>query len=343
MSMMKKTVTKTELSQAVLARMNEVLKRKNITQAQLVKKFQEAGYSILQSDVSKVLSGRAKVSVYFLTAFSEVTEVSLDGLVSGDQRPAAPLRIGEKNFQIDPDKDDGFLNILGEYFVYFPTTNRAEKNELVSGKLVFRSKKGFCEAAMLLDHVGSERKLEKNYRGQLILSRKMHAGYVFLYNGNYGEISVFMFRYRDFITRQMECRLAMAVTMSAGETKKPTAHRILLSRRQLDKRGQDAVAAYLTMNNADIWIEEQTLSQYIPEDFSQKELLDAIVEEVKNKHYFLINESDIRKAKRKISQRQLMQIRRLLDEISEGQPENVQISESDDSEVFILLEEVNQE
>lgn len=336
MKTIKKTITKTELSQMVCARMNDILKEQNISQALLVKKMQDAGYSILQSDASKILSNKSKANMYFLAAFSEVLGVSLDELLCGRHNKAS-LILGDRNFQIDPTECDGFQNILGDYFVYFNSTDHQEKDILVSGRLSFQKREGFCEAVMVLERAGSGRNLKKTYSGQMVLSRKMSSGYVLLSNDNYGELSMFIFRYRDFLTRPMECRLALAVTSSAGE-RRPTAHRLALSRRRLDEREQNAIIAILKIGYRDILIEEEKMNDCLKNNLQQQELVKTIINEVKDKHYFLISDEDIRKSGKRLGKWELVQVKRMLSEWAGGSLANVQIGEEDDAEMFAILD-----
>lgn len=336
MNTIKRTITKTELSQEVSARMNEILREQKISQAQLVKKMQDAGYSILQSDASKILTNKSKANMYFLAAFSEVLGISLDELVCG-RHNKAPLILKDKNFQIDPAECDGFQNILGEYFVYFKSTDHQEESVLVSGRLSFREREGYCEAIMILERAGSRRKLKKTYSGQMVLSRKMNSGYVFLSNENYGELSMFVFRYRDFLTQPMECRLALAVTVSAGE-RRPTAHRLAMTRQRLDEREQNAIIAILKIEYRDILIEEEKMNDCLKNNLQQQELVKKIVNEVKDKHYFLISDEDIRRAGKRLSKWELMQVKRMLSEWAGGSLANAQIGEEDDAEMFAILD-----
>lgn len=336
METIKKTITKTELSQTVSARMNDILRKRNISQAQLVKKMQDAGYSILQSDASKILSDKAKVNMYFLVAFSEVMGVSLDELACG-RHNAAPIRLDGKNFQVDPAQDDGFENIIGDYFIYFESTDHQERGKLVSGKLSLQRREGFCEAVMILERVGKKRNLKKTYHGQMFLSRKMRSAWVLLFNENFGEFSMFQFRYRDFLTRPMECRLAMAVTVSSGESKRPTAHRLVLTRRELEERELKVIASNLKIDNKEIIIEENMFKRYMENTLEQQEFMRELWNVVEDKRYVLIENDDIRKAKRKMGNQELLQIRRALSELSEGRFSNAQIDEEDDFDVFTFL------
>lgn len=336
--------TKTQISQEIADRINEVLNRQAVSQASLVRLMREAGYSVSQSDVSKMLSGKAKVSAYFLVAISEVLGVSLDELASGRQN-AAPLRISGKNFEVDPAVSDAFRHIIGEYFVYFEATNRREQDKLVSGRLSFRRREGFCEAVMILEQLGNINKLRKVYLGQLILSRKMQGGYVFLYNEGYGEISVFAFRYRDFLTRDMVCRMALAVTLSSGDVKNVISHRLLLSRRKLDEEEQEAAVSYLRISETDFYVEASHLERYLmsdspQEDLPPRDLLQKVTETLKRsgRHsYLLITESDIRSVQNKISLKEMARLKQLLRGLAENMLPNIQIGDEEDAELYSFL------
>lgn len=333
--MMKKTVSKEKMLSEIAGRVQKLLEERQLTQAQLIKMIQSVGYEVSQPDVSKMLSGRTKPTLYLLTAISDVLEISLDQLV-GNSRSAAPLQIESGNLLIDPDKCDGFTNLDGSYYLYFETTNRYEQPNLLKGKLCFEKKAGYCKAELKLEIVRNGKTIPKNYAGQLILSSKMHAGYVFLYNSTIAEMCFFVFRFRNFLVREMACRLGVAVTISSGETKIPTVHRLLLSRQELSPQQLEEIWPYLRLSDEELVVDEEEFL-HLMEQHPDKPILRSIYNISKKRSYFLVSEVDIRRADRKISHQEIARLRRYFLTAAQIFP-NHQITEAEDSRLFYLLE-----
>lgn len=337
MEMVIKPYKRDKLLSNIVNNIKGILQERDLTQAQLVKTIQENGYEISQPDVSKILAGKIKPTVYFLVAVSEVLGISMEQLV-GTGQTEAPLRIESKNFHINPYEEE-YTSVLGEYYLYFETTNKLEDSILMKGHISFRARDTFCEASMVLSFMQNRKLITKKYTGQLILSNRMQAGYVLLFSPRIGEISFFAFRYRSSLSRSMICRLGIAVTVSSGEQNFPTAHRLLLSRSELDEVHLKKVWPYLKLVDSELLVDEESFAEMLRLHPEQTNLLKKICDISKKQTYVRIDEADIRKAsKKKIGYREFMQIKQLLLQAAEVMP-NARVSEEDDMSVYYLLED----
>lgn len=332
-----KPYNRDKLLSGIVNNVKDILKERDVTQAQLVKLLQESGYEISQPDVSKILAGKIKPTVYFLVAVSEVFGVSMEQLV-GNVQSEAPLRIEGKNFHLNPYEEEEYNSVLGEYYLYFETTNKLEDSVLMKGNISFHKKDTFCEASMALAVMQNGKHIVKKYSGQLILSNRMQAGYVLLFSPRIGEISFFTFRYRSSLPRPMTCRLGIAVTMSSGEQNLPTAHRLLLSRSELNETHLKKVWPYLKLASNELLVDDEAFCEMMRLHPEKENYLKNIYDISKKRICVRIDEADIRKANRKISYREFTQLKQILLQTAEVMP-NTRISEEDDMGALYMLED----
>ena len=64
-------------------RVEELMKKQRISQVDMVRLCQRKGYSIQQPEISKLKSGKCKITLYQLMAFADVLEVGTDYLING--------------------------------------------------------------------------------------------------------------------------------------------------------------------------------------------------------------------------------------------------------------------
>lgn len=329
--------SRTELSEEIVRRIIEIMTVRKITQSQLVQMCFQKGFDISQPEISKILAGKTKPTVYFLAALSQVLQVSVEELLGGDRQESL-VRLTSRNFAVDPLVDDAYKNILGEYFIYYETTDPYD-DKVVSGRLSFCSAEGYCEARLRI-YTGEFREgkeLVKDYTGQLVISTKMSAAYCCFCNSQLGELSFFVFRYRNFAVKKMACRLGIAVTMSAGELKLPTAHKLLLSRESLDPSMIEEIIPYLRFQTDNIIrMDPEALCDLVDKYPEYERQFSELLRIARRREQITISEADIRAIDRRLSQQQIAQIKALLLQESDAM-RNVKMDEDEDSKVFYLI------
>lgn len=106
----------------------------------------------------------------------------------------------------------------------------------------------------------------------------MNAAYCTLFNKEIGEICYFVFRYTQINYEKLMCRLAIVITVSAGDNRLPTAHRMLLCRKELGSILDNYLSGQLHLNGSDILLEPENVKlmkddpnmpQWFRDNFSQ--------------------------------------------------------------------------
>jgi hypothetical protein len=123
--------------------------------------------------------------------------------------------------------------------------------------------------------------IKKEYNGRLIISKPQTSCYCILSNPRIGEVCMLSFYHRYFFTSELHFRLANVLTTSAGDNRRPTIHRMLLSRTSLSEDVKNMVKAGLLLNNSEIIIREDSLDEI------KKELPPALIK--------LLDRGDIQK------------------------------------------------
>ena len=255
---------KKEFRENVREHISLLMKRKNISQVALLNRCKEEGFSISQPELSKLLSGKTPVTLYQMTAFARAFGVSVDELIYGSEHHEI-FRLKGKNFVTNPG-DEAYKGYLGTYYTMTKATSSAEEKWLF-GKLTFETteeREPICRARFELDTGNRDykgRKISKEYEGQLIISKKLHVGYCILINEMIGEISCIEFRNRNFILGQLECRIGLALTTTAGEEKIPVVEKIFLSRCPFSQEYFSIMAPLMKFVDEDVLIAKKDLEE----------------------------------------------------------------------------------
>ena len=325
-----------DISKDIVQRVRRILNENSISQTELSARCTQAGYSITQPDISKVMSSKAKPTLYFLLAISKVFNVSLDYLAGNGERQTG-LPIDDGSFSIDPEKDDAFKNITGNYWTYYESTNPYE-DKILEGEMSFSSHQGICEAVFRL-HTGEIRdgsEVVKQYLGQLVISGKMRAMYCILHNPEISELCFLVFRFRNFSVKEMLCRMGMAITVSAGEQRQPVAHKFFITRSRLEGERQKEVFPFLRFSEDDFMITAEELDDIIAEYPEYAGIFSELKRTAGQEQYFIIRDSDFRAINKKLSRSEISRLRG----IGLGRAntwKNVCISEREDAAVYGLL------
>lgn len=76
-----------------------------------------------------------------------------------------------------------------------------------------------------------------------------------------GELSVIEFRHRSFFVKEVECRMGLALTTSAGENKLPVTQKIFIARKQITEELAQAILPFLKFTEDEILITEEKLEE----------------------------------------------------------------------------------
>lgn len=279
-----------ELQHHITENYNLLVKKKQIKQADIIKKCSEAGYSISQSTLSNTKNGKGNLTLSNLLAIAYALDVSIFDLISPairtntDSTESAPIsfdKLSQNELFIRNPESVFMKSYIGEYHIMFFKTS-GFKDSVVEGNLrVEKSQDGSkCEATLkfLVDETDKKtgKPAEKIYKGELIISQAMRAVYCYLINEQIGEMCMLIFQHIYTSYSSIETAMAIAVTTASGSNRRPTAHRMVISRSPITDNVKESVKGQLLMNTADIYLSKQQLksllnSPELPDSF--KDLL----------------------------------------------------------------------
>lgn len=270
-------------------RVKELMNKRKISQVDMVKLCQKKGYSIQQPEISKLKSGKCKITLYQLMAFADVLEVTTDYLIKGITNENTVVFSMNNRFITHADAEE-FRGILGEYYTIFHSTGALE-DKWIDGKLSLRkSLEGICRAEFTLwtgEKNSVEQDIVKKYQGQVIISKERESMYCILINNMISEMCFIAFRYRTFQTKDMACRMGLVLTFSSGEDRTPIAHKMFLSRKKIDKGVRNTITPILRFGNKDFLVSKKKLQSLKFIHSELKSEFDKILAQQSEEYYVL--------------------------------------------------------
>lgn len=301
-----------EYCDEVVERIKRILEEQGISQGTLAAKS-----GLGQSTVSKFLAGDTRVSLIHIAKICRALEIDPGEILALERR----YEKKEENYEIlenwenemlicDP-SHPAFNGYKRKFEVYFNSTISSE-NKILHGSLNFQpSGNGrYCVAELVLD-TGKKNidgsAILKEYRGKMIISLSMSACYCVLTERKIGEVCFLVFNHMFLFHEELACRMACVSTVSSGGNKRPTMHRLLLSRVALDVEKADSedskfLRGQFMLNTSDILIEKSAYDKMKKEEaaFAERNEIKELLDELENCWESLetrrINEAKIRNA-----------------------------------------------
>ena len=297
----------------VVERIKQLLEKSGISQGTLAAKS-----GLGQSTVSKFLAGDTRVSLIHIAKICRALEVDPGEVLSlepgGKERENYPdmTENWENDMLISDPSHPVFKGYLRKFEVYFNSTISSE-NQILHGTLTLQpsANKRYCAAEMILDTGKKDingNPNYKRYRGKVTVSLSMSACYCVLTETEIGEICFLVFNHLFLFKEDLICRMACAATVSSGGNKRPTMHRLLLSRAELDVDHPDSedfkfLRGQLMLNTSDILIEKRAYDKFKKEeqDFVEKNEIRELLDELEGGTWeslqvYRIDEAKIRNA-----------------------------------------------
>ncbi|WP_297233572.1 hypothetical protein [uncultured Flavonifractor sp.] len=196
-----------------------------------------------------------------------------------------------------------FNGYYATYFTYFTPTHSGGKGVL-KGALTLSRREGGVHVHFELEtgqQTASGDARKKCYDGSLVYSAAVGCCYCLLSSPAMGELSFLMFRHFRLNMGQLDCRLALAMTASAGnEDKNPTVHRALISRSQIRDEDLEGLLPLLDLNNSQIVISAEDLRALARENQDYAPVIDHILSSpgVEPRTYYIIRENTVRTVSR---------------------------------------------
>lgn len=297
---------KTEYYQMIGRRLSSVMEQLRYNQQQVLFKCSEQGYAISQSAFSKILSGTS-VQTLQVVQVCEVLGLSVSEVLSLDADTEIHIqeRPRQQSTRIITDaRDVAFRGYMGTYCVYFYTTKNENTIHHGSFKLQEDTLTHQCMADIRFktgEKNEEGRDIEKHYTGPASYSVPMQTVYCEVYSEEIGEKCYLLFHY-DFLAYQnLECRMAVAITVSSGVKRLPTMHKLLLTRNALTPDELGYLCGQLKLNGSDILISENAYREFLrdpklPDKFfeyfgEQETQAERFLSSVAKIPYFSFNES----------------------------------------------------
>lgn len=210
-----------------------------------------------------------------------------------------PIPIASTDALITSPDDAAFRGYLGTYYTYFTPTSSSDRG-ILNGRLTFAKSGKTVHAHFELE---TSQKGEDNspvikvYDGALICSKAVSSCYCILSSAEIGEMSFIMFRHFQLNNQDMECRVAIAMTTSAGsDDRNPVIHRMLLSREPINNEDIMDMISLLSLNSAEITISQENWTEVTSNnnEFQKAADLLRIGYELKEVSCYQIRENTIR-------------------------------------------------
>ncbi len=222
----------------LLENIKNLMEEKKISQQSFLERCSEKGIVLSQSTLSKILSGKRNLTVEHLDIFSRILEVPIS-IFFESVNETILMREDSHGFWVECHdvSESAFKGYLGRFCLYFFSPAATEAGKILEGELELREKENICDVTMRIffdSQSGSpSQRGTKEYRGQMVISKNMGSAYIVLMNQDLGDMGAITFRHRKFRMGQLEVRLGLALTTSAGDFNLATSHYVLLSRESM--------------------------------------------------------------------------------------------------------------
>lgn len=254
----------------VADRIVKELKRRNVRQVELLTLCKEVGMPISQPDISRIFSGKKTLSLYQCAAVCKALDMPMDFFVWGEEGGREDF-CNPHHAESLHDAGKELTCYNGEYYFYYLSTASGE-DKILKGRLQIYQKKEFGEICLrintgLKNH--REEWIYKEYSGRILVSTSLGVAYLILKSEKIGEICMLCLRHRNYNIQGMECRIALALTTSAGDAKEPAIHRALLLREGLSDEQAELLRPWLRLTGDNICIEKSQLAMILEEASSR--------------------------------------------------------------------------
>ena len=242
-------------------------KRKNISQHDLAKLMKETtGQKFDQRKISHIENGEQKRSLSEVTisAFAQILDLSEEerqlayGPNSKEDFSDLWFYVRHHGYISSNVKQNKALNFhLGNYFCIFHSTESSSQ-EIQHGILELgKQGNGQCSAKFLL--LNQDNLPIKRYSGLFFINTYFDTSYCILCGDNWQEINMLIMPLFKPTLNENKYMMALVLTTSAGKNKRPTAHRMLISRKNLQGQALRLATSQLQLNTDSIFIKEEQL------------------------------------------------------------------------------------
>lgn len=229
---------------------------------------------ILPSKTVKAIAEECNIPSDVFQPYLDLMNVVED--IKGHKKPLVSIK--EKEQLLANPSNTEFENYQGEYYCYFYSTDSAEP-KLIKGRLFLNidTEYSMCRAEL---KVLRDDEPIKVYCGQFVLNLHYRKAYMVLIGKDKQELCFLIFNHFNSTINLNQLNMALALTSSSGSQKRPTMHRVLISRKQLNEKSEKLIIPELKLNTDKIIISESNLEKLQKEISKKFEL-----EKENNNHY----------------------------------------------------------
>lgn len=292
----------TKLHMTLSKNLKNIIAQKKLSQTAIVTLCKEKGYKITQGTVSNAIQGKKNITLDTIAALADVLETDISVLLTESLDPvhSFPSPFSHSSSFITKPDDLAFQGYLGDYSLLFYRTS-GKTNDLLHGNLSFQpsSDGRKCNATLLLptgDYktIGDTKiEIQKEYFGELVISKSMHSAYTMLYNENIGELSLLVFHHWYILNNTLKCAMASAITTSSGSNRRPTTHRACIIQGNTDITTEmlPFIQGQLLLNDSDIIISRSELTKLLHSPIIPNEFKNLIKRSISKENYCILNEN----------------------------------------------------
>lgn len=255
---------------------------KFVSQNRLAAILSDCGLNIHQSNISKYVSGEIPIPLSVVIYLCQHYKWRIEDFAKEDFAPnltgittdAAEVKSlsDEDAVLLIPHLGDKFISDCGDkqfrgylqtyHCYFFPTISREDR--IIHAELTLEADadtEHICIARLTIQgtQILNKTPIRKEYSGCAVISDAINTVYILLSSPSEGEICMINLRHFFIRHQTLDCRMAVAITNSAGQSHAPTVHRMLLSRCQIQPEHLEELKPVLLLNNNHILIPQEDL------------------------------------------------------------------------------------
>lgn len=334
-----KEKTKDNIHKAILSQIEHSIKTKNLQQAQVLELCRSKGYTLSQSELSRILAGKVTLGAYQVVALCDSLGLEINEVMQLKQSKVNRIEFSAESFITNP-RNREMMPYLGTYSVIFRSTDMQDDKILTGRLFIYEEEEAVCQARLSLDTGEQDMQgdaILKKYRGQFFISKQLGIAYCLLTNNSWGELCLVEFKHRSFLLKQVESRVGLVLTTSSGEKKQPVIHKMLVYRENhsLSPEQERLCLNMLKLNNDMLFIEKSD-AKTICETEGERELLEKVFTVLPAASYYVFSSEVLKSINKRLSNVQLSKLLAVLKEYSITEFVD-RISENEDGDIFNII------
>lgn len=310
------TKNRKEFFKKISLRLSNAIESYGISQEALCQECRKNGIIISQTDISRIVNYHRHIDENNTTSFStsslslinvayicKVLNIDINKLLFGDESHFDSFRMISDIFSSNSSvfatnvTDKAFKGYIGKYHCYYLPTISIEKKPIHAILNIEKdSISDECNVTLSIytNKSGSKQENVKEYKGRMIISTLQDACYCIVCNPEYGEIGMINFFHRYFLTSEvLQCRIAAALTTSAGDRRRPTVHRMLLCRREINDSELNLIIPQLLLNSNEIIFPKSAIESILKNNEAEAGHITLILDQEPTHEYYRIHEDTI--------------------------------------------------